>query len=38
MQVKYDMFNFLTQQVGTSAIVLSVATENRYRTTVSVPG
>jgi hypothetical protein len=38
MQVKYDMFNFLTQQVGTTAIIRSVETENGFLTTVNVPG
>jgi hypothetical protein len=38
MMFQYDLFNFLTQQVGTSAIVLSVETEHGYLTTVTVPG
>jgi hypothetical protein len=38
MMVQYDMFNFLTNQVGTKAIIRSVETENGFLTTVTVPG
>ncbi|EFX78693.1 hypothetical protein DAPPUDRAFT_245976 [Daphnia pulex] len=38
MMVQYDMFNFLTNQVGTAAIIRSVETENGFLTTVTVPG
>jgi hypothetical protein len=38
MMVQYDMFNFLTNQVGTAAIIRSVETENGFLTTVNVPG
>ncbi len=38
MMVSYDLFNFLTHQVGTAPIVRSVETEQGYLTTVTVQG